>query len=54
MLLLMIGASCAILMLSVFLCHRLLDNQPAQKVSVITAPAECARLLLTMRDDDDH
>lgn len=48
------GASCAMMMLSVFLCYRLLADEQAPQMNASTCPTGQGHMLVTMRSTNDY
>lgn len=52
MLLQMLGASCVLMCLSVFLCYRLLADELTPQKTVSTCPTDRGYMAMTMRSND--
>lgn len=48
------GASCALMMLSVFLCYRLLADEQYPQMNASTCPTGQGHMLVTMRGSNEY
>lgn len=54
MLLQVMGASCAMMMLSVFLCYRLLADEQEPQMKASTCHTGQGHMVMTMRSSNDY